>query len=165
MNIDLQIMANISKLSVTAKQKDDVVRRICRLTLGREFDSTIAAALGEDAKQAREALIHHGIEEVTIPLDGIVASAKLIHGTVEVTIPVMRGVKAKAKAGNIDDENPPSVRLEFDFDFYEPAWVFCGRYCNAYVEATLTEVQPTLPGVNTDKSKKTKAPEDEDLAF
>lgn len=156
MNISLQIMANISKLSVTAKQKDDVVRRICRLALGREFDSTIAAALGEDAIQARDALIHHGIEEVTIPLDSIVASCKLIHGTVDVTIPIMRGVKAKAKAGDVDKEYPPSVRLEFDFDFYEPAWVFLGRYCNAYVEATLTTVQPTLPGVSTERKPRAR---------
>lgn len=153
MNIDLTISAAITKVSVVTIQKDSVVRRVCRMVLSREFDSTIAAALGGDATTALEALKSHGISEVTLPIDTIEASCKMVSVSQTVTIPVLHGRKAKGKAGDDDKELPPSIKLEFQFEFFEPAWVFLGRNAAAWTEATLSETQPSLPGVDTSKSR------------
>lgn len=142
MNIDLQLTAAISKVSIRTKEKDDIIRRICKVTFGREFDQTLAAALGADARTALKALEVNGLLEAKIPIDGIVAQAKLIAGSANVTIPILKGLSARAKAGLEDD--PPSIRLDFEFDFHEPSWVFLGRYCNSYTELTLTTIQPSL---------------------
>jgi hypothetical protein len=146
MNMDLTITAVIAKVSLTTKQKDDVIRRVCKVTLAREFDNMIAAAMGPDAKEALAALETGGISKVEIPLDAITASAKFVCGSSSnvAAIPVLRGVKATGKASK-DEEFPPSIRLEFEFDFLTEAWIFFGRNHTAWGEITLAAVQPELP--------------------
>lgn len=148
MNIELSINATIAKITLRVKQKDDVVRRVCSVAFEREFDSTIAAALGEDARQALESLHTHGITEVKIPLDDIQARCLLTSGqgqdAAKVEILHMRGLKAvgTVKSG---DAAPPMIRLHFEFDFAEAPWVFVGRHCASWVDAQITALQAELP--------------------
>lgn len=144
MNFELTITASIAKVTVKTIQKDDIVRRVCSLTLAREFDDTLAAALGGEARKTLDGLRSRGVKDATLPIGAIVANAKLICGTQHVTIPVMKGVSAKAKISS-NEEFPPSIKLEFEFDFFADAWVFLGRHCAAWADVELKEANPQLP--------------------
>jgi hypothetical protein len=55
----------------------------------------------------------------------------------------MVGVKATvSKAKN--DEDGPTILLEFDFAWDEDAWVWLGRNCSAVAEVVLTKRQLAL---------------------
>lgn len=143
---EITISAQLAKVALKVKQKDDVVRRICTMTLEREFDAIIAAALGEDAKTARDSLLAHGISKVEIPIDALAARAKLVSLASSVELPVLRGVKAvgKVKTSDEGDEEPPTIALTYEFDFHEEAWVFLGRKCASWIDAHLTPLQTEL---------------------
>lgn len=140
--------AEIRKVGIQVKEADGCVRRICRLSLAREFDSLVAGNLGSDAKAALVGLSAHGLASATIPMDRVNGTCKLEGLDDSVTISNVRGLKAKCKSGKKDGD-PPTVRLEFEFDFYEPAWAFLGRNCLAYATVTLTPAQQVLrfPGL------------------
>jgi hypothetical protein len=147
---DVVFQAEISKVGIKVKDSSGVVRRICKVTFAREFDTLVASNLGADAKTALKALESRGLKAVVIPMDRIVGSCLLEGIEDTATIPVLRGVKAKCKAGAKDDDLP-TVRFEFEFDFNEAAWGFLGRNCLAYTKVTLTPAQQSLafpgPGV------------------
>lgn len=139
--MQLEFIAQVAKVSVSAKEVDGNVRRICRLTLQKEFDWVIAESLGADAKTALNALSSHGLSEVTIPMDALVVSGtlKTIEAD-EVEIPMMRGVKAKARAGKEVDDLP-TVRLEWEMEMDPKIWVFLGLHVSAYATITVTKLQ------------------------
>lgn len=143
MNIDITFEAEINRVTVKPVTKDGMARRICKVILAREFDHALAVALKGDAQQALRALEGQGISEVTIPITGIAAAGTFktsLSPYPEVTIPDLRGVRAKAKAGKTEDD-PATVKLEFSFDWSEPAWVFLGRNSLAHAEVTIRSNQ------------------------
>jgi hypothetical protein len=158
MPIDMEFDAEIQSVTVSAKHKDGVVRRICRVRLAREFDFMIAEALGSAAKKVREHLADRGLKEATIPMDALAVSGVLkTLGGNKVDVPLMRGLKAKAKAGKEEDD-PCTVRLDFEFDLIDEVWVFLGRNLSAYAQVTLSRLQqefaypPATPGTGVGKS-------------
>jgi hypothetical protein len=155
--VDLEFDAEIQGVSVTAKAKDGVVRRICRVKLAREFDSLIADALGTAAKKAREHLADRSLKQVIIPMDALAVSGVLkTLGGNKVDVPLMRGIKAKASIGK-DEDDPVTVKLDFEFDLIDEVWVFLGRNLSAYAQVTLSRLQqsfaypPAQPGTGVGK--------------
>lgn len=144
---DIEFTAAIEKVNLSVKEKDGVIRRICRLTLAREFDPLIADALGPGAKRVREAVSARELHKVVIPVDTLVLAGRLKTGMGskgdQVEIPLLRGVKATAKAGKEEDD-PASVKIALEFDFSEEAWLFFGRNLQAYAEVTLSRLQQTF---------------------
>lgn len=141
MNIDITIGAQISKVAAQVVVRDSVIKRTVKLTLAREFDLELAQALGKDAKKTLALLEVGSISEATIPIDAVVASGDLVAMGSGVRIACLRGVQAKAKADTSDDGLPPSVKLEFEFDWVEDAWVFLGRNLSAMAEVTIKSLQ------------------------
>ncbi len=144
--IDITFEAEIHRVGVKPVVKDGHTRRLCKLILAREFDTLLAAGLGGDGRTALRMLEGGAFSEVTIPITAIVASGTFkasLSPYPEVTIPDLRGVKAKAKAGKGEDA-PASVKLEFSFDWSEAAWVFLGRNALAHAEVTLKSLQTEL---------------------
>ena len=145
---DVGFHAQIAKVAIQVKGGEGLIRRICRITLKREFDLEMARGLGPDAVEALAALKSGGFEACTMPIGAIVATGAIrcsILSTAdvdEVKIPVLYGVKAKGKAGK--DGDPPSIALEFSFGWDERAWVFLGRHCEAYAEIILTRTEQQL---------------------
>jgi hypothetical protein len=141
MNIDITIGAQISKVAASVVVKDGVIKRTVKLTLAREFDVALAAALGKDAKKTLALLEVGSISEAVIPIDAVVASGELKSMGHTCHIGVLRGVQAKAKADTSDDGLPPTVKLEFEFDWDEAPWVFLGRSLAAQAEVTIRSLQ------------------------
>ncbi len=145
MNIDITFGAEINKVSVGVTEKDGIIQRKCKLVLAREFDTLLASGLRGDAKVALRSLESHGLAEVTIPIDGIFAHgifSNAIGPANEVTIPDLRGLVARAKAGK--DQEPPSIKLEFEFEWLEKVWVFLGRNCSAQAQVTIRSIQTEM---------------------
>ena len=143
MNIDITFEAEINKVSVGVIAKDGVVRRICKLVLAREFDTLICHGLKGDALKALRSLEQGGLTEATLPIDGIIASGTFraaLSPMAEVTVPDLRGVLAKGKAGK-DTDHPPTIKLGFEFDWSEQSWLFLGRNCSAHAEVTIKSRQ------------------------
>jgi hypothetical protein len=155
MNLDLKLTASISKILLRAKAKDDVVKRLVRVTFTKDFDDEIAAELGKDAQNALKGLSDLGLERVVIPLSAVVATGKLsfdmppakVGGLVEkdkITIKAMRGWKAVATAGKKEDE-APVIAITFEFDLFESAFLFLARHLAAWVDVSLKSDQEMLP--------------------
>lgn len=141
---DVNFLAAIHNVSVKANEKDGVIRRTCKLTLAREFDEVVAAGLGAEAKRVLKAITKGGITEVVLPMDASTSKLTLkCAGLGEVTIPAVKGMRAKAKA-SADEAMPPSVKLEYEFDFFEPAWIFLGRNISSYADVEIVQLQTTL---------------------
>jgi hypothetical protein len=144
---DLEFTASIERVSVSVREKDGVIRRTCEITLAREFDPVIADALGSSAKRVREDVSAGELRKVVIPVDSMILAGTLktrIGGKGDqVEIPMMRGLTAVAKAGKEEDD-PPSVKIDLEFDFSEEAWLFFGRNVSAYAEVTLSRLQQTF---------------------
>lgn len=155
MNLDIKLNVSIAKILLRAKQKDDVVRRIVRVTFAQDFNDEIAAELGEDAKNALKGLEDLGLERVVIPLSAVVATGKLcfdkppakLDGPGEkerLTIKAMRGWKAVATAAKKEDEKP-LIAITFEFDLFEAGFLFLGRHLGAWVDLALKSEQMVLP--------------------
>jgi hypothetical protein len=163
MNIELEIGAAIAKVSLRTVQKDDLVRRICKVTFTRDFDDTIAAALGADAKVALAALKSHALAEVVIPLDSIEAKGTISQDgnataiSSKVEIPHLRG--RRAKGVGTKDDTTPSLALEFEFDFLEAPWVFLGRNHTGWARLSLKTNQLELSLVGGGGDRKPGEPE------
>jgi hypothetical protein len=143
MNIDVSFSAQISKVSVSVTAKDGVIKRTCKLVLAREFDDLLAAGLKGDARVALKSLRAGGLSEAVLPIDGIVASGTLVAMGGECHIPDLHGLTAKARAAKEEGE-PPSIKLEFAFDFAEKSWLFLGRNCSAQAEITIRSLQTEM---------------------
>jgi hypothetical protein len=136
----------IQAVKVRTKNKDGRVVRSCRVTLSHEFDEELAAALGKKARSVLQGMKDGEIETATLPIDGLAAVGafhELREKKIAVKVPYMRGVKAKAKAGGKDEE-PPTLRLEFEFAWNRDAWLFLGEHCSAMASVVLTQTQLVL---------------------
>lgn len=142
---DVQIGASVRSVKISVTDKDGIVRRKCRLVLEREFDEVIAAGLGKEAKKLLASMKTGGIEDATLPMGEVNADAQLVAAETgdKVKIGSLRGCKAKATAG-ADVDDPPSIRLEFEFAYNDEAWSFLGRNCGSFAHVTLRRRQMEL---------------------
>lgn len=141
MNIDITISAQVSKVDGKVVVRESVIRRTIVLTLAREFDTTLAVALGKDAKKALALLEVGSITEATLPIDALVAAGDLKALGMECHVPVMRGIEVKAKADTSDEGLPPIVKLKFEIDYSDNVWVFLGRNLAAQAEVAIKSLQ------------------------
>lgn len=132
----------IESVSLDVKTIEDVEHRKCVVKFARDFDEAIAKALGGKSK-ILEQLRKHEQEKAYISIDNLNASAVLVSPKGDkVTVPAIHGTQAVAVAGKNDD--PPIIRLEFEF-FYEPeAWRFLGDNARGTIELTLKQRQQEL---------------------
>ncbi len=147
MDINVTFAAEISNVAVKVIEKDGVTRRICKLVLAREFDELLSSGLGLPAVAAgaMRALRKNDLSQVTVPLDAIpaVTATLMAADGLECTIPELRAVCARAKAGDVDSE--PTVKIEWTFDWSEKPWLFLGL-CSAFtVTVGLRSIQMELP--------------------
>jgi hypothetical protein len=136
----------IQAVKVRTKNVDGRQVRSCRVVLSHEFDDELAAALGPKAKHILKGMEDGEIESATLPIDGLAAiGAFSSPGNKKnaVRVPYMRGTKARAKAGGKEEE-PPTLRLEFEFAWNKDAWVFLGEHCSAIASVVLTQTQLAL---------------------
>jgi hypothetical protein len=141
---DIEVSAGIKAIRVKAKEKNGVVARICTMIIDREFDDEIATALGADARQALQSLRGGGLSSCVLPTEALEVNARLVSDHDQVDIPALKGVQARGDAGA--EDMPPSICLEFEFPFSEPAWVFLGKHCGAVARVTFRSRQLTLVG-------------------
>jgi len=143
---DVKLQFGIKKVTLKTKAKDGVQARTIRLTLEREFDDTIAAGIGGDARGALAALKGGGMDSCVLPIDGIHGSASLLAGAGEVCdVPYLKGVTAKG-AVSPDLDFPPSIAVEFDMPYERKAWGFFGDYQNTTAVVELTRGQLEIAG-------------------
>ena len=119
-----------------------IVRR-CRVTLAHEFTPAIARELGEGAVSLRKAVRENEVEKAVLPSDGVGAAGACTASGGGVSIGRMVGVKATVTNAKNEDDGP-TIALEFDFAWDEDAWVFLGRNCSAIAEVVLTKRQLAL---------------------
>lgn len=141
MNIDITIGAQISKVDGKVVVRDSVIRRTIVLTLAREFDTVLAAALGKDAKKALALLEVGSITEATIPIDALVATGDLKALDLQCHVKELRGIEAKAKSDTSDEGLPPIVKLKLEMDYTDDVWVFLGRNLAVHAEVSMKSLQ------------------------
>jgi hypothetical protein len=144
--IELVCVATIRDVALKAKTSDGVTTRKMRMTLTREYDDLIAAALGPDAVKARALLKSGGAAKVELPLDAIKASAilKNVESAI-VRLPLIVGIKAVGKApDSADGETPPSISMLFEFGYTRESLVWFGETFGGTCEITITPQQLEL---------------------
>jgi hypothetical protein len=140
---EFTVAVKIENVTLDIKTIDDIEHRKVVIKLARDFDDTIAAALGGDAKQILTSLRRHGQEKAYINIDRLNAKAILVAPKGEkVTIPALHGTTAVAVAGK--DDEPPLIRLEVDFFYDHDAWAFMGQHARGTVEITFKQRQQEL---------------------
>jgi len=145
--MDIELSASIAKVALSTKDLAGLVIRKCKMAFDREFDDTIAAAIGSGAKKALAGLRAHDLEKVVMGIDGVNVSARLRCGEDTVSVGACRGDKATCKAG--EDDDPPTIRLTFETVYNDDVWSFLGRNCGGYVELEFKDTQLTLSGTVT----------------
>lgn len=146
--MDIEIAASIAKVTLVMKGVNALIVRRCKMAFDREFDPEIAAALGSGAKKALAALRAGDLEKCVISIDRVNVEANLVCGKDKVAIKACHGEKATCKAGK-DQEDPPSIRLEFQAMYTDDVWSFLGRNCGSYVHLAFKDTQLTLGGTVT----------------
>lgn len=137
--LDLQI----SKVGVSTKEKDGTIRRMCRVAFFTEFDDRVANSLGGKAGQVLRALRDHDLSDATIGLDAIAARCTIEVGDDRVTIPLLRGVRAKGREAK-EESAPPVVKMFFDFPWNAEAWTFLGEHCTSEASVKFEAVQQEM---------------------
>lgn len=135
--------AQIMKITGGVRQKKGVTRRLCQLTLFRELNGEIADLLGGAGPKVLRALKANDVSEAKIKLDALVFEATIDCKGQQVTIGHLRGIVAKGKEGARDEE-PPTVKLVFGFDFQEDAWSLFGRNYGSMAQVKLEPAQAEL---------------------
>lgn len=144
---DIELAAEVVKVSLRLKKLDGVEIRRCRMAFARPFDDEIAAALGDDAKKALASLKSGGMSKVVMDIEGIDAQAVLANGGGDnVTVDIIRGEKAIC-TGPKDPEDPPSIRLEFDTHYHDDIWAWLGRNCGGVARIEFKNRQTEIPGL------------------
>lgn len=141
--MDLKCAAEIQKVSISVKEKDGLILRMCKVVLAREFDDLIAAAIGTDAKRTRASLTTGGLESAVMPIGALMVSGDFVADGERVTIGRMMGTKATGKFGA---ETGPTVLLEFEFAYSDEVWIFLGRNVGGVAEVAFTRRQLELAG-------------------
>lgn len=141
---DNEFTAGIRGIKIKSQEREGVYVRTCTLSLEREFDDTIAAGLGAEAKKALSCLKSGGMRKCELPLDAVNAAGTLVAATGEtVEIGVLAGVKATCSV-DPEGEFPPSVVLDFEFSHTREAWAFFGDHCGGRCSVTLIKRQGSL---------------------
>lgn len=151
MKMELECQAVIKKVDLNAKLKKAQMIRIMRIRLEREFDPFMARAIGGDAMEVLAAMKTRSLEKAVMPIDSVVARLDLTisaggprtEKNDVVTIPSCVGRKATATAA-VDEDEQPTIVLEFEFAFDEKAWAWFGRNCGGFAEVTIGEAQQKL---------------------
>lgn len=158
--MEMTLASRIQSVKLKVVEDDAGIMRMVRVKLVREFDDTIAAALGGDAKKTLALLRDREVEKATIRIDAILCEGVFVAnaGTTSearVKIPKLRGLKAVCKAAKEDapEDAEPSIELEWECGFAEDVWVFLGRHCLAWCEITLRSVQGELFSTPAPKKK------------
>lgn len=142
--IDIEIAAEISKVSLSVKDEDGVVVRKAKMTLSREFDDELAEGLAGDAKKILSSLRGLGCTKAVLPIDMITVEADLVGSKGErLKIGTLWGIKATASASDLDEA--PTVQLEFETWYDRDVWVFLGDNCGVTCRITLRPRQMELP--------------------
>jgi hypothetical protein len=141
---ETEIEAGLKGIKVKAEADGGIITRVCTLTITREFDSTIANALG-GAKKIHAALNAGDVTSCVLPIDRILCAIQLVADGDRLNIDKAHGTKATAKAGDPDSDTPPRIDLEFEFVFSQEAWAFLGRHVGAMARLRLNRSQQELP--------------------
>lgn len=150
MPFNIECSAVMANISVRAKTKDGITSRLCKVKFRRDFDETIAQAIGGDAKKALVGLKSGGISSVEFPITGVRVSTTLTAESGDsAQIGAALGTKAVAKAAkqlqlegaDATEDNQPKVVLEFEFPFDEIVWMFVGRNCGAQARLKFDLIQ------------------------
>ena len=150
MKSDITLAAKIESVTLDVKEIDDVVHRTVAIKFARDFDDTLAAALGGDAKQILASLRRHGQEKAYIAIDRLIVKATLVNPDGEVVdISTMHGKQAIC-AASTSEQDPPTIRLEFGCYYSDDAWSFLGRNAKGICEVKMSPKQPKLTGVETE---------------
>lgn len=139
----LSLLCGIRKVTVKGTNVEGVMMRRCRVVLSHPFDLDIANELGSDGRNMLAALKSGGAEKVVMPIDRMQADGAFVAGEDVVTIGHLIGVKATGAAAKQEDESP-TIQLEFEFPWDVAAWAFLGLHCNASASVTLTKRQQEL---------------------
>lgn len=137
---ETEIEAGLKGIKVKAEADGGIITRVCTLTLTREFDVLIANALS-GAKKIHGALKAGDVTSCVIPIDRLLCEIDLNADREDLKIGRAHGTKATAKAGDIDNDRPPTIDLEFEFIFSEEAWSFLGRHVGAMAKLRLNRSQ------------------------
>jgi hypothetical protein len=138
----------LKSVKVQTKKIDGRTVRRCRVVLAHEFTTELADALGKEAKEARKGLRSGALEDVTLKISALACLGVFTADGQKTTIQRMVGVKAKGIA-NDNEDNGPSLLLEFEFQWQPDAWLFFGTYCGVMAEVVLTKRQLTLANDGT----------------
>lgn len=142
---DIELTANLAKVTLRVEAHDGVIVRRMRLALDRELDAELAHGLGKGATKARGLLVAHDVEKCTLGLGAVEAIAALVAAKDKIKIGQLRGTKATLTAAE-DSDGTPAARLEFEAPYSDDVWAFLGRHCGAYVQITFTRRQLELAG-------------------
>lgn len=144
--IDVTFQGGITAIKLKVSEKKGAVTRRCTIVIDREFDDAIAAGLGNEARNALESMRARGMSSCVLPIDGIDAEGLISEiGGESVRIGALKGVKATGTADK-EGEFPPSLSLEFEFQFNAEAWAFFGKHCGGYATIDLRQRQLELVG-------------------
>jgi hypothetical protein len=149
-SLEIELEANVKKVELVTKLDKSVVIRRMRMRLEREFDPLLARAIGGDSLDVLEALKHGGLEKGVIPIDQVLAriALQIQSGKAkdEVIIAQATGRKATATAPKEgeDEDLAPSIMLEFEFPFSEPAWAWFGRNTGGFANIEFSAAQLKL---------------------
>jgi hypothetical protein len=140
---ETEIEAGLKGIKVKAEADGGIVVRTCTLTVVRELDSLIAAAL-PGAKKVYSAIKSGDVTSCVVPTDRIVCEIQLRADREKLSIERAKGTKATCKAGDFEKDKPPTIELEFEFTFNQDAWVFLGRHVGAMAKLTLNRSQQEM---------------------
>lgn len=144
--MEIEILASVAKVQLNLKpDKGQVIRRI-DLILEREFDDTIAAALGDGARKALDSLRKNELISAEIAIDAIDVTAEFVNnisGEV-VQIGALRGDKAKCLAAKEEDGGTPVIQLKMSCAYSRDVWVFFGEHGGLIVAAAFRDRQLEL---------------------
>jgi len=137
---DVELQAVLAKVTLHTKASDGVVIRTMRIAVDRELDVELASGIGKHALRVLSLLRDREAEKVTLGLGAVLAEGTLVVAKQRAVLGELRGIKAVCTSPDEDGE-VVAVRMEFESNFEEAAWVFLGRHCGAYVQITFRRRQ------------------------
>ena len=144
MKSEIKLAAKIESVTLDVKEIDAIVHRTVAIKFARDFDDTIAAALGGDAKQILASLRRHGQEKAYIAIDRMIVKATLVNPDGEVLeIASMHGKQAVCTAST-SEQDPPTIRLEFGCYYADDIFAFLGRNAKGVIEISMAPKQGSL---------------------
>ncbi|NIQ97826.1 MAG: hypothetical protein GWN87_29440 [Desulfuromonadales bacterium] len=133
-------------MTLTAKEKEGVVRKLCKLKLSRDLDADLARDLGKDAQAARDGTRGRGMQKVILPISAVIASGEFTAERGEVLkVPLLQGLKAIATfEEGADGDGESIVDMLFEFSFSRDAVAFFSDNLRSQVTVQFTKAQLEL---------------------